>query len=130
MVAGHIQFAFGDAASTAALAEGGQVRPLAVTAAKRSPKLPDVPTIAESGLVGYEVAAWHGLFAPAGTPADMVQKLSSETAAILTEPAMRQRLAQDGIDAVGSTPVEFAAYLKGEVGRWGLVAKETNIKID
>ena len=129
-IAGTLQFVFGDAASATPFAESGQLRALAVTGAKRSPKLPNVPTVAEAGVTNYEVAAWHGFFAPAGTPPATVERLSREISVILQDPALRKRFEQDGIEPIGSTPAEFAAYLKAEIDRWGLVAKEAQIKIE
>ena len=129
-IAGTLQFVFGDAASATPFAESGQLRALAVTGAKRSPKLPNVPTVAEAGVTNYEVAAWHGFFAPAGTPPAIVERLSREISVILQDPALRKRFEQDGIEPIGSTPAEFAAYLKAEIDRWGLVAKEAQIKIE
>jgi tripartite-type tricarboxylate transporter receptor subunit TctC len=128
-VAGTLQLIFGDAASSTPLAESGQVRALAVTAGKRSPKLPDVPTVKETG-VAYEVAAWHGFFAPVGTPRAIVDKLNTEINAILQDEVLRKRFAQDGIEAIGGTPADFAKYVKSEIDRWGLVAKQAQIKID
>ena len=129
-IAGTLQFVFGDAASATPFAESGQLRALAVTGAKRSPKLPNVPTVAEAGVTNYEVAAWHGFFAPAGTPPAIVERLSREISVILQDPALRKRFEQDGIEPIGSTPAEFAAYLKAEIDRWGVVAKEAQIKIE
>jgi tripartite-type tricarboxylate transporter receptor subunit TctC len=128
-VAGTLQLIFGDAASTTSLAEAGQVRALAVTAGKRSPKLPNVPTVKETG-VDYEVAAWHGFFAPAGTPAAIVEKVNKEINAILQDPALRKRFEQDGIEAIGGTPQDFGKYVRSEIERWGTVAKQAQIKID
>lgn len=129
-IAGTLQFVFGDAASATPFAESGQLRALAVTGTKRSPKLPNVPTVAEAGVKNYEVAAWHGFFAPAGTPPAIVNRLSHEIGVILQDPALRKRFEQDGIEPIGSTPADFAAYLKAEIERWGVVAKEAGIKIE
>jgi tripartite-type tricarboxylate transporter receptor subunit TctC len=129
-VAGTLQLIFGDAASSTPLAEGGQVRALAVTAGKRSPKLPNVPTVKETGVADYEVAAWHGFFAPTGTPPAIVERLNCEINAILQDSVLRERFAQDGIEAIGGTPQDFGKYVKSEIDRWGMVAKQAQIKID
>jgi tripartite-type tricarboxylate transporter receptor subunit TctC len=125
-----VQVIFGDAASTTPQVAAGQLRALAVTASQRSPKLPDVPTVAEAGVSGYEVAAWHGFFAPVGVKPEILEKLNHEINEILKDPAMRERLAQDGIDAVGGTPEAFVARLNDELARWGKLAKEAAIKLN
>jgi tripartite-type tricarboxylate transporter receptor subunit TctC len=129
-ISGVIQVIFGDAASTTPQVEAGQLRALAVTASQRSPKLPDVPTVAEAGVSGYEVAAWHGYFAPVGVKPEILEKLNHEINEILKNPAMRDRLAQEGIEAVGGTPDAFAAHLKEELTQWGRIAKEAGIKLN
>jgi tripartite-type tricarboxylate transporter receptor subunit TctC len=129
-ISGVIQVIFGDAASTTPQVAAGQLRALAVTASKRSPKLPDVPTVAEAGVSGYEVAAWHGYFAPVGVKPEILQKLNHEINEILKDPAMRDRLAQEGIEAVGGTPDAFATHLKDELTQWGKIAKEAGIKLN
>jgi tripartite-type tricarboxylate transporter receptor subunit TctC len=129
-ISGVVQVVFGDAASTTPQVVAGQLRALAVTAAKRSPKLPDVPTVAEAGVSGYEVSAWHGYFAPVGVKPEIVGKLNHEINEILKDPAMRDRLAQDGIEAVGGTPEAFAAHLNDELARWGKIAKEAGIRLN
>jgi tripartite-type tricarboxylate transporter receptor subunit TctC len=129
-ISGVVQVIFGDAASTTPQVAAGQLRALAVTASKRSPKLPDVPTVAEAGVSGYEVAAWHGYFAPVGVKPEILEKLNHEINEILKEPAMRDRLAQEGIEAVGGTPDAFAAHLHEELDKWGAIAKEAGIKLN
>jgi tripartite-type tricarboxylate transporter receptor subunit TctC len=129
-ISGVIQVIFGDAASTTPQVAAGQLRALAVTASKRSPKLPDVPTVAEAGVSGYEVAAWHGYFAPVGVKPEILEKLNHEINEILKDPAMRDRLAQEGIEAVGGTPEAFAAHLRDELTQWGEIAKEAGIKLN
>jgi tripartite-type tricarboxylate transporter receptor subunit TctC len=129
-ISGVVQVIFGDAASATPQVAAGQLRALAVTASKRSPKLPDVPTVAEAGVSGYEVAAWHGYFAPVGVKPEILEKLNHEINEILKDPAMRDRLAQDGIEAVGGTPDAFAARLNEELARWGKIAKQAGIKLN
>jgi tripartite-type tricarboxylate transporter receptor subunit TctC len=129
-ISGVIQVVFGDAASTTPQVVSGQLRALAVTATKRSPKLPDVPTVAEAGVPNYTVAAWHGFFGPAGVSPEVIEKVNSEVNVILHDSATRDRLAQDGIEAVGGTPEAFGTLLKRELGVWGKVSKDAGIKIN
>ena len=128
-VAGQVNMVFGDAASATQQAKAGRVRALAVTGARRSPLIPDVPTAAESGVPGYEATAWHGFLAPAGTPREVIDKLHGEIAAILKTKEVRERLERDGIEAVGSTPEQFGAYIRAEIEKWGKVVRDANIKL-
>lgn len=106
----------------------GKLRALAVTGARRLPALPDMPTVAESGVPGYEAASWYGVFAPAGTPRAIIDKVSGEVVRITRAPDVRERLIADGADPAGSSPEEFAAYIKRELARWGKVVREAGIK--
>jgi tripartite-type tricarboxylate transporter receptor subunit TctC len=108
----------------------GKLRPIAVGSATRVAALPDVPTVAESGLKGFETSQWYGIMAPAGTPDAIVRKLSSELNRILKSPEVVARLADDGSVAHGTTPEEFAAFIKLEQTRWGKVVKSASIKAD
>jgi tripartite-type tricarboxylate transporter receptor subunit TctC len=108
----------------------GMLRLLAVTTPRRSPALPDVPTIAEAGVPGYEFTGWMGVLAPTGTPRDIVRKLHREMATIVHLPDVRQRFAVDAAEAVGSAPEEFAAYLKAEIARWTKVVRDADIRVD
>jgi tripartite-type tricarboxylate transporter receptor subunit TctC len=110
--------------------KAGKLRALAVTTRNRSPLLPDVPTVAESGLPGYETVAWFGILAPAATPKDIVNRLSEEIARIARSPAMRERLTSLGAEAVGSTPDEFAAVIGRDIAKWTPLAKSVGIKVD
>ena len=110
--------------------KAGKLRMLAVTSTRRSPTLPDVPTVAElKGMDGYRFTNWMGLFAPAGTPAEAVDRLAKEIAAIVREPAVRDKLLSQGVVGEGNTPEEFVAFLKGEAERYGRIAKERNIRV-
>lgn len=104
-----------------------QLKALAVTSTKRVDVLPDVPTLAESGVPGYEAALWFGLIAPAGTPEAVVAKINADVARIIRSPEMRAKLAVQGADAVGSTQAEFLAFMRGESEKWGRVIKEAHI---
>jgi tripartite-type tricarboxylate transporter receptor subunit TctC len=106
----------------------GKLRPIAVGTAKRIDALPDVPTVAESGLKGFETSQWYGIMAPAGTPDTIVRKLSAEINRILKSPDVVERLAADGSMPHGTTPEEFAAFIDAEQKRWGQVVKSANIK--
>ena len=108
----------------------GRLKALAVTSGKRSPAVPDVPTIAESGLPGYEVINWYGVLAPAGTPKDIVARLNGEIRRILSLPDVRERLAAQGAETITSTPQEFAAYIKSETEKWAKVVKFSGARID
>jgi len=129
-VAGQVSMVFGDAASTAAQVRAGKLRGLAVTGLTRLPLLPDVPTVAEAGLPGYEATAWHGWLAPAGTPPAVINRIQAEVVAILKLPEVRERLSRDGIDAVGSTPEQFAAHIRAEIEKWGKVVRDAGIKLE
>lgn len=110
--------------------KAGRLRALGVTGAKRSNAAPDIPTIAEAGVPGYEATQWFGILAPAGTPRAIVDRLHRETVRALKEPEVRNRLVADGSDPVGSTPEEFAAYLRSETVKWAKVVKDVGIQPD
>jgi tripartite-type tricarboxylate transporter receptor subunit TctC len=109
-------------------ARSGKLRALGVTSPKRVPVAPDIPTIAESGLAGYEAEQWYGLLAPAGTPRDVINKIYKDAAAIVTSPEVRERLGRDGGIAVASVPEAFAAFIRAETVKWAKVAKAAGIK--
>jgi len=130
VIAGHVQMMFATAASVLGHIRNGLVRPLAVTTLRRSAVLPDVPTIDELGLTGFDAATWHGLVAPAGTPPDIIAALNSATVAALTDPATRKSLGDLGVDIVGSSPQEFAAYIKSEIPKWRAVVKAAGARVE
>ena len=107
----------------------GKIRALAVSTAKRSSAMPDVPTIAEAGVTGYEAGAWFGLLAPAGTPKAIVAQLSAESARILKLPDVSKRISELGAEPVGSTPEEFAALIHSEIAKWAKVIKDANVEL-
>ena len=108
--------------------DGGTLRALAMSSASRSRFMPDLPTINESGVPGYEAIQWFGLLAPAGTPQAIIDRLQAETAKILDTPAMKARLALEGAEPIGNTPAEFSALIKAEMAKWSQVAKAAGIK--
>lgn len=127
-IGGRINVTLASTLQAKPLVEGGQLRALAVTGAKRSEAMPDVPTVAEAGVAGYEALQWYGLLVPAGTPAEIVNRLHQETAKALSAPDVKKRLADDGAESVGTTPAEFAKFIKEEIEKWSNVARVANIK--
>jgi len=128
LAGGRVSVTVASAISTMPHVRANRLRALAVAAAKRSPSVPDLPTIAEAALPGYEVNQWYSLMAPAGTPRDVVMKLYGEIAKTTTDPASKERLLAMGLDPVGSPPDEFTAYLKSETAKWGKLVREAGIK--
>lgn len=110
--------------------KSGSMRPIAVTGAKRSSSLPDIPTVSESGIAGFEAVSWGGVMGPAGMPADIVKRLNVEIIRILKLPDIAERLSSMGADIVGSSPEEFDKYLRAEISKWGKVSRENNIRLD
>jgi tripartite-type tricarboxylate transporter receptor subunit TctC len=130
VMAGHVPLMFDTTVVAAPHIQSGKVRALAVTSAKRVKSLPNVPTMAEAGVKGYELISWQGIFAPAGTPKDVVQRLNSEIVKILKLPEMRERLEALGLEPAGNTPEEFAAFQKAEIAKWAKVVKDAKITAD
>ena len=116
--------------ATYPLVQGGKLKLLAVSSAKRMSAIPDVPTIAESGIPGFETGSWQGVVAPAGTPRDVVAKLNSEIGRIVTTPEMRDKLGVQGADVRTNTPDEFSMFIRSEMAKWAKVVKDANVKID
>jgi tripartite-type tricarboxylate transporter receptor subunit TctC len=106
------------------------VRPLAVTSAKRAPSLPEVPTMAEAGLPGFEILSWFGLLAPAGTPAPIVARLNAETVKVLGREDVQTALANQGLEVKPGTPGEFAAHIKSEIAKFTKIGKAAGIKAE
>jgi tripartite-type tricarboxylate transporter receptor subunit TctC len=128
LVAGQISFMIENVPGTMPFVKGGKLRALAITSAQRSPLEPALPTMAESGVPGYEVVGWQGLFAVAGTPPETVARLQAEVAKVLRLPEVRERLAALGAEPVGSTPEEFGAFIRAERTRWGRIIREKGIR--
>ena len=127
LLGGHIKVHFSLVPSAIAHVRAGKLRVLAVTSEKRLPYLPDVPTIAESGFPTYEISSWQGVLAPAGTRPDIVAKINNEIVDLLKTPAMRERMAREGADPVGSSPQQFARRVASEVDKWAKVAKAAGL---
>ena len=125
---GHVKVYFAQVPAVLQHVRTGAVRPIAVTTDKRLPYLPDVPTIAELGYPSYEITSWQGMFAPAGTPKEIVNKIAGETIRLLKTPEISERIAREGSDPVGSTPEEFSKRFKSEVSKWAKVAKEAGMQ--
>ncbi|MDP1671857.1 MAG: tripartite tricarboxylate transporter substrate-binding protein, partial [Burkholderiales bacterium] len=125
-ISGQVQIMFATMPAAMPHVKSGKVRPVAVTTAKRSQAMPDLPTIAEAGVKGYEAATWYGLLAPARTPKPVIDRLHGETVKILAGPA-RQRLEAQGFEPDGGTPAAFAAYIKSEIAKWAKVIKDAGI---
>jgi len=127
LLGGHVKAHFGLIASTLQHVRSGALRVLAVTTTKRLAALPDVPTIAELGYPGYEISSWQGIFAPAGTPKEIVGKLNAEVVQMLALPVVRQRISREGADPIGSAPAEFTERFRDEVAKWGKVVKDSGL---
>jgi tripartite-type tricarboxylate transporter receptor subunit TctC len=130
VIGGQVPMMFDTSVVAGPHIEGGRLRALAVTSAKRASAFPNVPTMAESGVPGYDVVSWQAIFAPAGTPKPIVDRLHAELAKILKDPEVQDRLAKLGLDPSGMTPAELAAFQKTEIDKWAKVIKAANIKID
>jgi tripartite-type tricarboxylate transporter receptor subunit TctC len=131
LAGGQVHMMFGNATSILPFIRSGRVRALAVTSSKRSPALPEVPTVAESGYPKFEVREWYGMAAPAGTPRWIIDKLNAETVRFITQPATRARLAnQMGADVAALGPDEFGHFMKSESEKWIKVIKAANLRWD
>ncbi len=129
-IAGRMHYTVGSPVSTLHHVKDGRLRLLAVTTPKRAPALPEVPTVAESGVPGYEFTGWMGLLAPAATPRAVIARLHAEAARIVHLPDVKARFVIDAADPVGGTPEQFAAFLQSEIERWRKVVKQARIKAD
>jgi len=130
LVGGQIPFAFESMIPVLPHVKAGKLRALAVTSAKRSPVLPEIPTVAESGVPGFDSIAWYGVVAPAGTPRDIIAKLNTEMARILNLPDIKQRLIEMGSPPVAGTPDQLGGLIKSEIVKWGKVVKQAHVSLD
>jgi tripartite-type tricarboxylate transporter receptor subunit TctC len=128
LVSGQVMMTFGNLTTVLPFAHAGRVRALAVTSAKRSPAIPELPTMAEAGVPGFEAATWNGLVAPAATPKDIVAKLNADIVKVLNMPDTRAKLASNGLEPIGDTPAAFSAHIANEIARWAKVVKAAHIR--
>ena len=130
LLGGQIQLMFDNMPSALPVVRDGKLRALAVTSAKRSPAAPDIPTLAELGLTGFEATSWFAIYAPAGSPADVVTRLNVETNRILGLPDVRPRLTGIGLEVIGGSPQDLADHTRREVAKWAKVVKDAGAKAD
>jgi tripartite-type tricarboxylate transporter receptor subunit TctC len=130
VVAGHVQLMFDTVMSALPHVQAGKLRALAVSGAERAPVAPDVPTIAEAALPGYEAIAWNGLFAPAGTPRAIIDQLNAEVVKALQSEKVKEQLASLGATTRPTMPNEFSTYVRDEVSKWAKVVKESGATVE
>jgi tripartite-type tricarboxylate transporter receptor subunit TctC len=130
VIAGHVQMMFATASSVVSHIQDGKVRPIAVATVKRTAVLPHIPTMDELGLKGFDATTWHGLVAPARTPSDVVVALNRALTATLADAGVKKSLGDLGVDIIGGTPEEFAAYIKSEIPKWTAIIKASGAKLD
>jgi tripartite-type tricarboxylate transporter receptor subunit TctC len=130
LIAGEIQLNFSSMPSAIGHVKAGRMRAIAVTSAKRSPAVPELPTVMETGIKDFETSAWQGFFAPAKTPAAIVTLLNREAGKAIQSPELKSRLAPEGAEPVANSPEEFRVWLKQEIAKWAAVVKAANISID
>ena len=130
LVGGQLQLMLENIPSTLPHVKSGKLRVLALSGLKRSPLVPDVPTLDEAGLKGYEIVGWNGLFLPAGTPNAVVARLHAETVKALALPDLKERLSGMGAEGVGSSPVQFGAFVKAEIKKWAQVVRDAGLRVE
>jgi tripartite-type tricarboxylate transporter receptor subunit TctC len=130
LIAGHTQLMFATSASVIGFIKAGTLRPLAVTTLKRFSQMPELPTVAELGLPGFDATTWHGLVAPAGTPKPVIDTLNAAMVQALADPDTLRQLHDLGVEVGSSTPAEFAAYIKSEIPKWAAVVKASGAQVE
>ena len=130
LIAGQVQLMFGTMPATLPMAKSGKLRALGVSGAKRAAAAPDVPTIAEAGVPGFEVLNWYGIAMPSGTPQAIVRKLNKDLLAALATPVMADALFGQGLEPAGGTPTEFGTFIKSEMVKYAKVVKAANIRAE
>ena len=127
LIGGQIQMALGSTLGVASHVNAGRLRSVAVTSGHRASSMPEVPTMREAGYPGFDVVAWFGMFAPAGTPAPIVERINRELVAVLNQPELRARGAELGIDIFSSTPAELGQYVKSQIALWGQLTADAGL---
>ena len=130
VIGGHVQMMFDAITTMATNANAGQVRALGTTGTKRSELTPDVPTIAEAGVPGYEATIWLGIMAPAGTPRPVLEKLNAEIVKVLNAPEVKENWGKQGAVPMGMSVAEFDRFLREDIAKWGKLVKDTGMKVD
>ena len=130
LLSGEITMILGEPASIVGFVKAGRVRAIAVTGAKRAPAMPELPTIAESGVAGYEATSWNGMLAPAGTPAEIIKRLNAEFNRIIGTPDMKKRMLDNGYEPVGGPPETFGELIRVEITKWAPVVVAAGVKVD
>jgi tripartite-type tricarboxylate transporter receptor subunit TctC len=130
LIGGEIGLILGEPASLVGHIKAGKVRAIAVTSARRSPFLPELPTVAESGVPGYDVTSWNGMLAPAATPPEIVRRLNADYNRLVSDPEMRKRMIANGYEPVGGPPEKFGEHIRAEIAKWAPVVKRANIRVD
>ncbi|WP_020206529.1 MULTISPECIES: tripartite tricarboxylate transporter substrate binding protein [Cupriavidus] len=130
MLAGEVQLTFDSISTTMPHVRSGRLHALAVTSGKRAALAPEVPTLAEAGVPGFDINGWYAVLAPAGTPPAIVERLSKDIAAVLTQPELRANLAANGYEPVGSTPAALGAHIDAEIARWSKVVKDSGARLE
>ncbi|KJK26388.1 MFS transporter [Burkholderiaceae bacterium 16] len=130
MLAGEVQLTFDSISTSMPHIRSGRLKALAVTSARRATLAPDVPTLAEAGVPGFDINGWYAVLAPAGTPPAIIDRLSQEIAAVLAQPDLRANLAANGYEPVGSTPAALGAHIDAEIARWSKVVKESGARLE
>lgn len=130
LLSGEITMILGEPATIVGFVKAGRVRAIAVTGAKRAPALPELPTIAEAGVAGYEATSWNGMLAPAGTPAEIIKRLNAEFNRIIGTPDMRKRMLDNGYEPVGGPPERLGELIRAEIAKWAPVVKAAGVQVD
>ena len=130
VISGEVSLSFGNVAQSVPQVKAGRVRALAVASLQRSAVMPDVPTVAESGLSGFEGGAWYGLLAPAATPRAIVERLNGEIVRILKLPDIQQRLHNEAYNVIADTPDQFASAIRAELAKWAPIVKQAGLRAE
>jgi tripartite-type tricarboxylate transporter receptor subunit TctC len=130
LIAGRVQLSFASVATALSHIQSGKLRAIAMTGGKRFEGLPNLPTIAEAGVPGYEINNWYGIFVPAGTPGDIIQRLNAETIKAVQKPEVRTRLVAAGLEPMWNSPGEFSAYVRSETAKWGKIVRDSGATAD